>query len=484
MSREIRSVAICGAGAMGTGIAQVAAQAGAAVTVFDTQAAALDAGRSRIAADLAFLVKRGKMDDTDAAAIASRIAWTPDLSDLREADLVIEAIIEREDAKTDLFRNLETVLDADAIIATNTSSLPIYRLAESIAHPERFIGMHFFNPAPVMKLVEIVGGIQTAPAVEQAVIAAAKMWGKAAIPVADVPGFIVNRVARPFYAEAFRALGEDSGSPQLIDHLFRAAAGFRMGPLELTDLIGQDVNYSVARSVYDAYDGKTRFVPQPAQAALVESGQLGRKSGSGVYDYADGSASKPNDAPTPRPIDAELPVVKEGRAAFARLIDGLRGRAPHGFACVGDVLVGFTEGRSAGSEASRTGRDVALFDWINDAATAPLAFSASSEPAAAAAAAFARSAGRTSFRIGDRPGLVLLRTLCQLANTAADAAADQVADENGIDIAMRYGANYPFGLFAWADDFGRARVAEVLANIAAETGEPLYAPSAYFERAE
>jgi 3-hydroxybutyryl-CoA dehydrogenase len=125
-----------------------------------------------------------------------------------------------------------------------------------------------------------------------------------------------------------------------------------------------------------------------------------------------------------------------------------------------------------------------LFDWINDAATAPLAFSASSEPAAAAAAAFAGSAGRTSFRIGDRPGLVLLRTLCQLANTAADAAADQVADENGIDIAMRHGANYPFGLFAWADDFGRARVAEVLANIAAETGEPLYAPSAYFERSE
>ena len=481
MSRTIRSVAVCGAGAMGTGIAQVAAQGGAAVTVFDTQVTALNAGRSRIDSDLGSLVKRGKIDENDASAIASRISWTQDLSDLRGADLVIEAIIEREDAKTDLFRKLESVLEQDAIIATNTSSLPIVRLAESMEHPERFIGMHFFNPAPVMKLVEIVGGVWTAPAVMDAVIAAAKAWGKAAIPVADVPGFIVNRVARPFYAEAFRALGEDAASAHVIDHLFRAAAGFRMGPLELTDLIGQDVNYSVARSVYDAYEGRTRFTPQKTQAALVESGRLGRKSGSGVYDYAEGSASAIRDTPKPHHPDVELPIIREGKAAFSRLIEGLRGRAPHGFACVGNVLVGFAQGRSAASEARRADRDVALFDWVSDAPTAPLAFSASSEPAAAAAIAFAGSAGRLAFRIGDRPGLVLLRTLCQLTNAAADAAVEDVADEDGIDIAMRFGANYPFGLFAWADEYGRARVAAVLANIAQETGEALYAPSAHFE---
>lgn len=476
----MKSVAVCGAGAMGSGIAQVAAQAGASVAVFDTNVTALEAGRKRISDAMAALVSKGRLEAAEAGTIESKILWTERLDDLSGVELVIEAIVEREDAKAGLFAALETIVGDEAIIATNTSSLPISRLAESLRCPERFVGMHFFNPAPVMKLVEVVSGSRTADHVCAAVIATASAWGKVAVPVADVAGFIVNRVARPFYAEAFLALEENVAPAQLIDYLFRSCAGFRMGPLELTDLIGQDVNYSVARSIFDAYEGRTRFTPQRAQAALVEAGRLGRKSKDGVYSYAQGAS--PAGLPTLTVADpASLPIVREGRAAFSRLLAGLHGGAPRGLVGVGNALVGFGHGTSAASEAAAAGRDVALFDWSTADAGAVLGFSASSDVAASAAIALAKSVDRSAYRIEDRPGLIVLRTIAMLANAAADAALDGVADESGIDAAMRYGANYPFGLFAWADDFGRDRVAEVLANIAAETGDPMYEPSTYLQ---
>jgi 3-hydroxybutyryl-CoA dehydrogenase len=464
---------------MGSGIAQVAAQAGASVVVFDTQAPALDSGRKRVTDALAALVKRAKLDGATVDTVLSRIAWTDDLADLADADLVIEAIVEREEAKADLFRALETLLAVDAIIATNTSSLSISQLAKTLTRPERFVGMHFFNPAPVMKLVEIVGGDRSDRAVIDAVAAAATSWGKSAVAVADVPGFIVNRVARPFYAEAFKALAERAAAPQLIDHLFRSGAGFRMGPFELTDLIGQDVNYAVACSIYDGYGGRTRFVPEPAQASLVDARRFGRKNGDGVFSYAEG-VDQAHILPSPEPVDTEVTkLIREPKAAFARLEAGLHGRAPRGFIAVGDVLIGFSEGLLASSEARKAGRDVALYDWAAASPNAPLAFSVSSDAAAAAAAALASSVGREAFRVVDRPGLIVLRALAQLVNAAADAALDEVADEDGIDTAMRFGANYPYGLFEWANGFGRDNVARLLGNIASETGNAMYAPSAY-----
>ncbi|SES15221.1 3-hydroxybutyryl-CoA dehydrogenase [Sphingobium sp. YR768] len=481
MSRTMKTVAVCGAGAMGSGIAQVAAQAGASVVVYDTNHAALEAGGKRVADALASLVARKKLDAADAAAVASRIRWTDRLEDMSEVELTVEAIIEREDIKAELFAALEGIVADDAVIATNTSSLPISRLADGLRRPERFVGMHFFNPAPVMKLVEVVAGRRTSTDVSAAVVATASAWGKVAVPVADVAGFIVNRVARPFYAEAFLALEEKVASAELIDHLFRSSAGFRMGPLELTDLIGQDVNYSVARSIFDAYEGRTRFTPQRGQAALVDAGRLGRKTKGGVYCYAESAAPAEAPAPTKVADPSGLPIVREGRAAFARLLDGLHGRAPRGLVGVGDALVGFSNGRSAASEAASAGRDVALFDWFTADAGAALGFSASSDSASAAAVALANAVDRTVFRIEDRPGLIILRTIAMLVNAAADAALDDVADEGGIDAAMRFGANYPFGLFAWAQDFGRDRVAEVLANIATETDDAMYEPSVYLK---
>ncbi|MGK2910987.1 MAG: 3-hydroxyacyl-CoA dehydrogenase NAD-binding domain-containing protein [Sphingobium sp.] len=471
MGQELNRIAVCGAGAMGSGIAQVAAQSGAQVIVFDIQPNAIAGSEKRILASIDGLVAKGKMTAEAAADIRGRMRWTCDLQQLADAELVIEAIVEDADIKGKLFEQLESTVGHDAILASNTSSLPIARLARSLKTPERFVGMHFFNPATVMKLVEVVAGPATSQSVAEAVRQTAQSWGKVAIPVTDVPGFIVNRVARPFYAEAFTALNEAAAEPATIDALFRAV-GFRMGPLELTDLIGQDVNYAVGRSVYDSYFGRTRFVPQLKQAALVDAGWLGRKTGRGIYCYDD-------DALKPVPAAADNDVVLPDRA---RAADALKAAAPGTFIECAGVLLGMTRGRSAHAEAAVHGKPVALYDWFPADDGKDVAFSGSSAAAAAVLAEVLTAWSRSGRQIADRPGLIVCRTLAQLANAAADAVLEQVSDESGIDAALRYGANYPFGPFAWADGFDRGRLVAVLDAIADETGETMYRPSPYLRK--
>jgi 3-hydroxybutyryl-CoA dehydrogenase len=463
-------IAVCGAGAMGSGIAQVAAQAGHPVHVFDVQPQALAAGKARIEGTISGLVQKGKLDEADGRAIIGRLEWTSDLEALGETDLAIEAIIEDAVIKGELFGRLEAVVRDDAVIASNTSSIPIARLARGLAHPERFIGMHFFNPAPVMKLVEVVAGPATDPAIVERVTAVAQGWGKIAIPVADVPGFIVNRVARPFYAEAFTALNEAAADAATIDALFRSA-GFRMGPLELTDLIGQDVNFAVARSVYDSYFGQTRFVPQLRQAALVDAGWLGRKTGRGVFRY-DGAAPKQEEArPRPAPTDRDRASAE---AAMSQMV-----RGDSDLVDLDGVTIGLTRGRTARQEARECGRPVALLDWFDPQGSGAIGFAASNDQATSVAESLISGLGRLGVRTADRPGLIVMRTLAQIANGAADAVLEQVADEAGIDAALRFGANYPFGPFAWMDGFGRRRLVSVLDGIASATGTGMYRPSPY-----
>ncbi len=468
MTAVLTKIAVCGAGAMGSGIAQVAAQAGANVIIFDVQVDALKGSEKRILAGIDTLVGRGKMDVGTAAGIRERMRWTSDLADLADAELVIEAIIEDAGIKGSLFAQIEDIVGADTIVASNTSSLPISRLARALEKPSRFVGMHFFNPATAMKLVEVIAGAATDPAVAETVRATAQAWGKVAIPVADVPGFIVNRVARPFYAEAFTAINEGVAEPAVIDALFRSA-GFRMGPLELTDLIGQDVNFAVARSVFDSYFGRARFVPQLRQAALVDAGWLGRKTGRGVYRYDEGAPAI--GAPA---VQMEAVLPDRARAA-AELAQG----EPSAFVECAGVLLGMTRGSSAHAEALSAGKPVALFDWFKADAGPDIGFAASDDAAASVARGVLAAWSKAGHRIADRPGLVVCRTLAQLANAAADAVLEQVADESGIDAALRFGANYPFGPSDWADGFGRTRLVAVLDAIADETGESLYRPSFY-----
>lgn len=465
MTEIFDKIAVCGAGAMGSGIAQVAAQAGACVKIFDVNAASLATSRDRTFADLDKLAARGKLTPDDAAEVKGRMEWVSTLDALGDRDLVIEAIVEDEAIKATLFEALEEIVSPDAVIATNTSSLPVSRLARRLKSPGRFVGMHFFNPATVMKLVEVIAGAATEPEVAARILATAEYWGKVAIPVADVPGFIVNRVARPFYAEAFAALGEGV-APETIDALFKGV-GFRMGPLELTDLIGQDVNFAVARSVFDSYFGRTRFTPQRRQAALVDAGWLGRKTRRGIYDYGE-EAVLPA---APKHADVEIDE------AFRVAAEGLRHQPSGTFVRCGDVVVGWTRGVTARAERYRQGAPVALFDWSPADGEGVVGFALSSEDARATAMGVLAALSRSGLELPDRPGLLVARTMAQIANAAGDAVLEQVADEAGIDAALRYGANYPFGPFAWADGFGRARLVTLLDAIADGTGEAIYRPS-------
>lgn len=468
MAQPIGKVAVCGAGAMGTGIAQVAAQAGASVKIFDVNDDALSASHKRTLADLEKLGARGKLTDEEVRAVVGRMEWVSSLDALADRDLVIEAIVEDAGIKGKLFGEIEAVVAPTAIIATNTSSLPIARLARGLKQPERFVGMHFFNPATVMKLVEVVAGPATDAGVAARIVSTAQSWGKVAIPVADVPGFIVNRVARPFYAEAFAALNEGAADARVIDALFRAA-GFRMGPLELTDLIGQDVNFAVARSVFDSYFGRTRFVPQVRQAGLVDAGWLGRKTGRGVYDYRDGATS------LEPPRGPEIAVSDAHRQAAAEL----KAAAPGLFIRCGDMSIGKTRGLTARVESAALGRAVALVDWSPANSDGPVGFAVSDDVARAPARAILSILSQGGLEIADRPGLVVARTLAQIANAAADAVLEQVADEKGVDDALRFGANYPFGPFVWADLFGHRVLVALLSAVADGTGEALYNPSHY-----
>ncbi|MCB1958481.1 MAG: 3-hydroxyacyl-CoA dehydrogenase, partial [Rhodocyclaceae bacterium] len=263
-----QTIAVIGAGAMGSGIAHVAARAGHPVRLFDMNADAIGRGIAGITGDLDFLVSKGKLDAAERDAIRARVRPAGSLDDLAGAALIVEAIVERLDVKQALFADLERIAP-DAILASNTSSLSITAIGAALKSPERLAGLHFFNPAPRMRLVEIVSGLATNREIAETLYATAAAWGKDPVHTRSTPGFIVNRVARPFYAEGLKVLGEGAASPASLDAVMRDGAGFPMGPFELTDLIGHDVNYAVTRSVFDAYYADDRFIPSLIQQELV-----------------------------------------------------------------------------------------------------------------------------------------------------------------------------------------------------------------------
>lgn len=281
--QAFQTVGIIGAGTMGSGIAQVCAQSGYAVHVYDVNPALLLKARQQVESQLQALVNKGKLTDENRGHILQRIRWTEDLRSMT-VDLIIEAVVERLDIKQQLFAELEAINQGNVLLTTNTSSIPVTQIAAALKNPANLAGLHFFNPAPVMKLVEIISGAATDAKWVQHLRAFAQSLGKVAVLTKDSPGFIVNRVARPFYTESLQVLEEGVADVQTIDDLLKSE-GFKMGAFELMDLIGVDTNLSVTKSIYNGFHQQARFRPSRTQQQLVDAGHLGRKTGRGFYGY-------------------------------------------------------------------------------------------------------------------------------------------------------------------------------------------------------
>jgi 3-hydroxybutyryl-CoA dehydrogenase len=302
-------VGVVGAGTMGAGIAQVAATAGHETVVYDTDGDALARAEAGLAKVMERLVEKGRLESAAAAAIRQRIVFVDELSRLSACGLVIEAVVEHLGVKQALFSQLEGVCSDHTVLATNTSSLSVAAISGGCAHPERFLGLHFFNPAPLMPLVETVAGVRSDARVVAEARALVDAWGKTTVSAKDTPGFIVNRVARPFYGEALCILDEGIADVATIDWAMKELGGFRMGPFELMDFIGNDVNFTVTETVFGAFYGDPRYRPSFTQKRMVEAGLLGRKSGHGFYDYAEGAV---------RPEPERDPAL--GEAIFMRIL--------------------------------------------------------------------------------------------------------------------------------------------------------------------
>lgn len=279
------NIGIIGSGTMGSGIAQVAATAGCNVCLFDTNQSALDASKASLEKVLIRLIEKGRINDHEKNRIQKNISYVDKLSDLKSSELVIEAIVEKLDIKRSVFSELERHVDKGCIIATNTSSLSVASIASVLQDPERCIGIHFFNPAPLMKLVEVIPAIQTSAEVLKKVLKIILDWNKTVAVAKDTPGFIVNRVARPFYSESLRIYEEGIADFETIDHSLKTLGGFRMGPFELMDFIGNDINYTVTETVFEAFYFDPRYKPSFTQKRMFEAGYLGRKTGRGYYEY-------------------------------------------------------------------------------------------------------------------------------------------------------------------------------------------------------
>ncbi|GFE15393.1 3-hydroxyacyl-CoA dehydrogenase [Streptomyces glebosus] len=484
------TVAVVGTGTMGQGIAQVALVAGHRVLLHDTAPGRAAQAAEAIGGRLDRLVEKGRISADARDTARARLSPATALAELADAALVIEAILEQLPAKQELFTALEDIVTADCLLATNTSSLSVTAVAGRLRHPGRCVGLHFFNPAPLLPLVEVISGFATDEAAATTAYDTAAAWGKRPVRCADTPGFIVNRIARPFYAEALRAYEERVADPATIDAVLREGTGFKMGPFELTDLIGQDVNEAVTHSVWQAFFQDPKFTPSLAQRRLVESGLHGRKAGRGWFDYSEGAhRPEPRTAePCPAPASVGLHGELPGPAA---VLCELIGEA--GIKVTGDRTPGVAEGSirlpggarlalTNGCPATTPAQEICIrFDLSLDyrAATriALAASAAVSEEDLAEAVGLFQALGKQVSVIEDVPGMIVARTVAMIIDFAVDAAARGVATPEDIDTAMRLGVNYPGGPMEWVERLGARWVGDLLDSMHHQNAGGRYVPS-------
>ncbi|MEP7159575.1 MAG: 3-hydroxyacyl-CoA dehydrogenase [Dermatophilaceae bacterium] len=491
--KPAETVGVIGVGTMGAGIAQVAAAAGHPVVLTDVAPGRAAHAVEQLRATFEKLAAKGRMTPEAAGESVGRLSVGDDLASLAGASLIIEAALERLDIKTQLFAQLEQIVSPDCILATNTSTISISAIAAPLEHGGRVVGMHFFNPAPLMRLVEVINGLRTDPDAMERVALTATAWGKTAIKVASTPGFVVNRVARPFYGEALRAYEERTASAATIDAVVRESGGFRMGPLELTDLIGQDINYASARSVWEGFGFDPRYSPSLTQGELVAAGLLGRKTGRGFYTY-DGSAHPEPTSAAPTPAPSHIDVSGEWgpwEPLWTRIaeagVDVRRGEpdGPPAARTAGASLVPVS-GPTATEIAAACGRPTVVLDLALDVATATRLAVAPSDDcpteALAEVVGVLQASGAAVSVIDDLPGMLVARTVAMLVNEAADVAARGVASPADVDAAMRLGANYPKGPLEWGDTVGARWIQNLLTSLGTHYGDGRYRPCPLLRR--
>ena len=485
-------VGVVGAGTMGRGIALVAASAGHNVYLYDVDSVAVEKAIEQIGLDLDRMVKKGRLSNEDKKERLARISPVDALEGLSGAALVIEAILEKLDVKVALFSALESLVDSKAILATNTSSLSVTAIAAKLKRPEQFVGMHFFNPPMMMPLVEVVSGHATSAGIVQIIYETAKAWGKVPVLCKSTPGFIVNRVARPFYGESLRLVNEQAASPAVLDCICREAGAFRMGPFELMDLIGHDVNFAVTSTVYEEFYHDPRYKPSLVQKALVDAGWLGRKTGCGFYSY-DGSVEQGDVAsasssvqPTSIVVEGDLgvarPLVERAKAAGIRVEQ----KAGAGKIKIGDAVLALTNGLTASELSASWNEQVVLFDLVHDFnSTVRIAIAPGDAVKADSldnAVGFFQALGMAVSVIDDAPGLVVMRTVAMIINEAADVVQQGVANRQDVDLAMMKGVNYPLGPFQWMGVVGAKGVFNVIQNLGVIYGDDHYRPSPLLRR--
>ena len=497
-------IGVAGAGTMGAGIAQLACLTGARTLLHDPVPQALERGLTEIPAHLERAAARGRLTREEAEAAAGRLEAAPALEDLRPCELVIEAAPERLELKQELFAKLSRGVVSEAcVLATNTSSLLVTAVASGAQRPERVVGMHFFNPAPVMRLLEVVAGIASSSSALALARATGEAMGKVVIEAADGPGFLVNRCNRPFGLEAQRLLQERVATVEEIDRICRLEGGFRMGPFELSDLVGVDVGTDVARSFFEQSFGEPRWRPTPIPVRLIAAGRTGRKAGRGYYDYSGGTDAYRQPDPEPLPVGGgEGVIVIAGGSSLAEQLRDAAAAA--GWDVVEPEEAGDRQppelildvGASEDVETPLQGGPRAVCCATGSLAALDPAGSAvgfhvlpplgearlveltrgpdSAASAAAAAERFFATIGKHTVWVGDAPGLVLGRMICQGVNEAAFALGEGVGSAQDIDAGMLHGLNFPRGILAWGDEIGLDHVLSVLEALHEELGDDRY----------
>ena len=485
------TVGIVGSGVMGAGIAQIAAAAGLEVRLVDAREGAADRAVDEVRARFARLVEKSRMSAEAAEAAGQRLQAAPAVSDLADAQLVIEAIVEDLEVKQALFRELEAVVAADCILATNTSSLSVTAIASVLAQPERMAGFHFFNPVPLMKVVEVIDGVLTEDSTCEQLMQLARRMGHTPVRAADSPGFLINHAGRGLGTEGLRVLEEGIADVVTIDRIMREGAGFRMGPFELFDLTGLDVSHPVMESIYNQFYQDPRYRPSHETRRRLAAGLLGRKSGRGFYDYPQGKQQVPEEAPLPEQLPAQVwisPVVEGGARQVVDLLRRGNVTIDAGERPDGEVLCVVTPvGQDVSSAAVAQGLDArrcvgidTLFG-LQHRRTLMVSPVTSPEYVAQAQALFASDGVPVSV-VRDSPGFVAQRVVAMIVNIACEIAQRRIATPGDIDRAVTLGLGYPQGPLAMGDAIGPARVLAILRGLERYYGDPRYRPSGWLTR--